>query len=134
VTQSAVVRQRLPGGRVTVAVRRPASCGQNCAACGGPCAPDTTLLVTARDPLGAREGDTVTVESSSRRVLGLAGLTYLCPVLLFFAGCAVFPMWALPEAAGGGAGFVIGFLPAVLAGRRLKSRGGIKVTVVAIKQ
>jgi len=92
------------------------------------------LLTTARDPLGVQTGDVVTVRSSSRRILGLAGLVYLCPVLLFFLGGAMGPVLGLSVTASGIAGFALGFVPAVLTGRRLRRRGAVEVTIIGVER
>lgn len=83
-TQRAVVRRRLDPERVEIVVHRQSACGHSCADCAG-CAsmvrePEVTAV--AEDHLGARAGQQVTVETSTRRVLGLAALLYLLP----FAG------------------------------------------------
>ena len=108
------------GELAKVRVYRSSSCGENCASCKG-CAGRKPIEIWAENPVGARPGDQVTVESSSARVLSLAALLYLLPlvtaVLFYFVA----------RAAGGsddlGAGmallgFFLGLVPAFLYGRR----------------
>lgn len=83
-TQRAVVKRRLGGGKVEVQVKRMSACSHDCDSCAG-CgsmvnAGDITAV--ARDDLGARVGQSVTVETASSRVLKLAAVLYLLP----FAG------------------------------------------------
>ncbi|MCL2081588.1 MAG: SoxR reducing system RseC family protein [Oscillospiraceae bacterium] len=59
------------------------------------------VRVRARGGEGAKPGDTVIIESAARRILGLAALVYLLPLVLFFAGYAV-------SALTGGLGFALG--------------------------
>lgn len=86
-TQKAFVRKQLPGGRVEVVVHRQSACSHNCADCAG-CGSmihQDNVTAVADDPLGASVGQTVTVESSSGKVLSLAALLYLLPFVGLFA-------------------------------------------------
>lgn len=85
-TQRAVVKRRLDGERVEVLVRRMSACSHNCADCAG-CGsmvkePDITAV--AQDRLGAKVGQTVTVETASSRLLRLAAALYLLPFVGLF--------------------------------------------------
>ncbi|MDR3207720.1 MAG: SoxR reducing system RseC family protein, partial [Oscillospiraceae bacterium] len=93
-TQTAVVREVLPGGLAAVEVRRTSACGEACGACGL-CGEAPPMRVTARNLLGAAAGDLVTLSTDGRRVLGLASVVYLLPLLFFFAGYAVGVAWRL---------------------------------------
>lgn len=66
-----------------VAVVRKSSCGENCGSCSGGCKL-TENIVTAKNTVGAKNGDVVEIEASSRAVLGRAFLIYILPLLLFF--------------------------------------------------
>lgn len=131
--QRAEVKKRLDARTALVEVRRPSACGHTCASCGGLCAEHARLETAALNPLGAEPGDAVSVESESRRVLGLAFVTYLGPVLLFFAGLIVAELCAWPRPAlWGGVGFALGLFLVWALGRRLKRRGGVTVRIVAV--
>ena len=137
--QTAQVIKLLEDGRAEVAVKRQSACGHDCSQCGGGCAELTvmpTVTVRAENPIRAMEGDTVTVESSSQRILGAAVLVYLVPFILFFAGYAVGSALGL----GGGAaalglgGFALGLLCAVWVDRRERKRRSITFRITAIQQ
>ena len=90
----------------------------------------------ANDPIGAHPGDSVIVESSSKRLLGIAALVYLLPILLFFF------LYFLSGSLGFGeiqadvtavAGFVLGIVVAVIYNRKEKNKGSVAFTVTSIK-
>ncbi len=86
-TQRAVVKRRLSQGRVEVWVQRTSACSHdcdNCAGCGS-MVRQAELTAVAQDPLGAKVGQRVTVESSTSRVLRLAAALYLLPFVGLFA-------------------------------------------------
>lgn len=86
-TQIATVKRLIGTDQAEVQVRRPSACGHDCKSCGG-CGPDSVTRITAiaENIPGARPGDTVRVESESRKVLGLAAVLYLMPIVLLFVG------------------------------------------------
>ncbi len=86
-TQRAVVRRLLDGGRVEVLVQRVSACSHDCDSCAGcgSMVKEPELTAVALDPLGARVGQRVTVESSTSRVLRLAAMLYLLPFVGLFA-------------------------------------------------
>ena len=97
-TQQGTIKKLLPGGRAEVEVTRRSACGHDCAKCGGCGGLETqTLYVTARNHTDAGIGDRVLIEGETGRVLGLAALVYMLPLVLFFIG------YAIGNAAGGGA-------------------------------
>ena len=108
------------GEMAKVRIYRSGACGENCASCKG-CAGRKPIEVWAKNEAGARPGDRVTVESASPRVLGLAALVYLLPLVTAVLG------YFVARAAGGsddlGAlaallGLLLGLIPALLRGRR----------------
>ena len=63
---------------------RRSACGHDCAKCGGCGGLETqTLYVTAFNGVAAQVGDRVLLEGETGRVLGIAVLVYLLPVVLF---------------------------------------------------
>ena len=70
--------------KATVRVKRPTSCGENCAHCAG--CPTTDQLVTAANPIGAPRGATVEIETPDRKVFFAAFLVYVLPLLFFIGG------------------------------------------------
>lgn len=136
-TQYAVVK-RLVADRAEIEVRRVSACGHNCEECGGGCAELTKsgpVTVLAQNPVGARPGDRVVVESSTRSILGFAAVVYLLPLVLFFAG--YFIARALGAAEGtamvvGGACFSMSLTVAVLVDRRAAKRSRELFSIVSI--
>lgn len=89
-TQQGTIKKLLPGGRAEVEVTRRSACGHDCAKCGGCGGLETqTLYVTARNHTDAGIGDRVLIEGETGRVLGLAALVYMLPLVLFFIGYAI---------------------------------------------
>lgn len=120
--QKATVEALLPDGEAQLSVRRESACSGDCHKCAGCGAVTQTLILTARNPIGARPGDRVWVESKSGPVLWAAALVYLLPLLCFLFGyLAAYRLGGWAFAVGGGA-FLLGMLPAFLYDRRLKRR------------
>ena len=86
-TQKAVVKRRLDGGRVEVEVERVSACAHDCDHCAGCGSMVRTapVIAVAQDPLGAQPGQRVTVESSTGQTLALAAALYLLPFAALFA-------------------------------------------------
>lgn len=84
--QKATVKEIMPNGGAIVAVERRSACSGDCDSCHG-CAHQTeTVMVTAHNDAGARPGDIVQVESETGRVLRLALLLYIMPMVLMIGG------------------------------------------------
>ena len=111
--QIVTVRALDPDGTAEVACRRASACSGDCGHCGG-CTNAQTVLVRAYNPIGAKPGDRVVVESASCQVLGAAAAVYLLPVLFLLGG------YALAGGPGGAIGFALGLTPAVWMDRRRK--------------
>jgi sigma-E factor negative regulatory protein RseC len=75
------------GDKARVKTRRHTICS-NCGQCGGLHAlePARELTVVAQNPIGAREGDRVQLETSAGGVLLAAFLAYVVPLINFFLG------------------------------------------------
>lgn len=123
-----------------VKVRRSSACASahNCGSCDH-CsmmenAPE--IIVKAENLCGAEVGDTVTVESSSARVLGAAAFLYLAPLILFFAGYFLGGAFAFSEGgaiAAGVGGFALGILLAFGLDRYHRSRKALRFQIVSIE-
>lgn len=126
--QTARVNRLLPGGRAEIAVKRKSACGHDCSKCGGGCSEmlvQSEVKAVADNPLGARPGDTVRVESRSGQVLWIAAVVYLLPLVLFFVFCFAGAALSGSETVGiilGGVGFAAGIAGAVWANRVVKRR------------
>lgn len=68
-----------------IRVRQSACCG-DCHQCAGCGAAKETLVLRARNLIGARPGDLVVIESGSSSVLKAAAVLYILPLVLFLLG------------------------------------------------
>ena len=84
-TQDAVVYRCLDDGMAEVVVSRGTACGSNCASCEA-CVFQNELKTRARNPIGARPGQRVVIESKSSKVYGAIFLVYVLPIVLAVAG------------------------------------------------
>ena len=85
-TQRVRIRKVNSDGTAQVLHIRQSACSGDCHQCSGCGAAQETLLLTAYNPIGAREGDMVMIESRSGPVLAAAAVLYMLPILLFFGG------------------------------------------------
>lgn len=118
--RKATVASLLSQNRAELIVRRESACSGECHKCGGCGGVEQTLRLQAENPVGARPGDIVWIESETAVVLKAAALVYLLPLLLFlvvYLLCYSRGLWALLFAAGA---FALGLLPAFLYDRRVK--------------
>ena len=83
------VRQTHEDGTATVIHVRESACSGDCHKCSGCGAAKEAILLEADNPIGAKPGDLVTVESATGPVLKAAVVMYLLPMVLFFAGYAL---------------------------------------------
>lgn len=65
---------------------RESACSGDCHKCSGCGAAQQTMILTAKNPIGAKPGDLVVLESESGPVLKAAVLLYLVPLVLFIIG------------------------------------------------
>ncbi len=136
-TQTATVR-KLIGDKAEIEVQRMSACAHNCAECGGGCSELTRtgpVIALAQNPLGARTGDRVLVESSSKQVLGFAAVVYLLPIGLFFLGfflAAALGAGQGPAAAVGAVCFLLSLGMMIVVDRRARKRSRDMFTIVGI--
>ena len=80
------VKETFDDGTATVIHVRESACSGDCHKCSGCGAAKETILLKADNPIGARRGDLVKLESATGPVLKAAAVMYMIPMLLFFAG------------------------------------------------
>ena len=103
-----------------VAVKRKSACSGDCHTCHGCPHPDEIVMVDADNFVGAQKGDEVIVSSDTNRVLKLAAMLYLMPLVLFFLGYFVMPGGETPRMMAGGIAFVVGILICMYVSRSMK--------------
>ena len=84
-----------PDGSARVLILRESACSGDCHKCSGCGAVQQTMIIAARNPIGAGPGNLVTVESASAPVLKAAAVLYMLPLVLFIAGYLVGMQWNL---------------------------------------
>ena len=103
-----------------VAVKRKSACSGDCHTCHGCPHPDEIVMVDADNLVGAQKGDDVIIRSDTGRVLKLAAMLYLMPLVLFFVGYFLMPGGEGSRLAAGGAAFVVGILFCMYVSRSMK--------------
>ena len=88
-------------GSAQVVCVRQSACSGDCHKCSGCGAVEQAMIFTARNPIGARPGDLVIVESATGPVLKAAAVLYLLPLVLFVAGYLIGMQWNLGGLVGG---------------------------------
>ena len=103
-----------------VAVTRKSACSGDCHTCHGCPHPDEIVMVDADNFVGAQKGDDVVIRSDTGRVLKLAAMLYLMPMVLFFLGYFLTPGGEGARLSVGGVAFVVGILICVYVSRSMK--------------
>lgn len=124
------VKETFDDGTATVIHVRESACSGDCHKCAGCGAAKETILLKAANPIGARCGDLVTLESATGPVLKAAAVMYMLPVLLFFAGYVAGEALWQRGALAGCLAFVAAIALAVLYDRRIgrKDKTGYTIT------
>ena len=80
------VRDTFDDGTALVMHVRESACSGDCHKCSGCGAAKETILLKAQNPIGAKRGDLVKLESATGPVMKAAVMMYMIPMLLFFLG------------------------------------------------
>ena len=83
------VKKTFGDGTAQVIHIRESACSGDCHKCSGCGAAKEAIVFEARNPIGAKTGDLVTVSSETGPVLKAAVVLYMLPLVLFFAGYAL---------------------------------------------
>lgn len=113
------VRETFDDGTAMVIHVRESACSGDCHKCSGCGAAKETIMLKAKNPIGAQRGDLVTLESASGPVLKAAAILYMMPMLLFFVGYFVGDALWQRGALIGCAAFAAAIVLAVLYDRKL---------------
>ena len=114
------VKQTYSNGMAQVIHMRESACSGDCHKCSGCGAAQQTMLFVARNPIGAKAGDLVTVSAATAPVLKAAAVLYILPLVLFFAGYIGGMYWNM-EGWLGALGFLLG-IAAVIVYDRLAAK------------
>lgn len=117
-----------PDGSATVIHIRQSACSGDCHKCAGCGAVQERVVFSAQNPIGAKPGDVVTVETKTGPVLAAAAVLYLLPLLLFFVGCILGSAWNKTYLIGA-VGFVLGIAIAVLYDRLVAKKQNTVYTI-----
>ena len=93
---------------------RQSACSGDCHKCAGCGAVQEKLIFTAKNPIGAKAGELVTVKAASGPVLAAAAVLYLMPMALFFLGYLLGQSLWQQGALTGGIAFALGIVLAVV--------------------
>ena len=103
--------------------------GQSCSVCSlmnG----NRSLRTKAQNPIGAKVGDLVSVESETHRILGYAALVFLLPLVLAMAGWFFVGIWtgnALWKGSGALIGAALTFVGLRIFSKKLQKGTGVSV-------
>ncbi len=127
------IRQTHADGTATVIHVRESACSGDCHKCSGCGAAKETILLKADNPIGARMGDLVYVESDTAPVLKAAAVLYLLPMILFFSGYALGSVWDL-GAWTGGAAFTASIFLVVVYDRKVLKKQKLEYTITGFAE
>ena len=125
------VRETHGDGTAAVIHVRESACSGDCHKCSGCGAAKETVIFTADNPIGARPGDLVKVESSTAPVLKAAMVLYVLPLILFFLGYWLGTLPGNFGAFGGGLGFALGVTVVIAYDRLVVNKADLRYTITA---
>ena len=134
-TQIATVERILDPNHALISVPRKSACGHDCEECAGCGVSGAAVKAKAANPIGARPGQKVVVQSDTQKMLRIVALVYATPVVLFLLGyLAAFFLGAVVAVQYTAAviGFIIGIVVAIRYDRYLKAKGGLSFTIVRL--
>lgn len=73
------------GENTYIEVIRASACAHDCSKCGSACHEKKQVVVSVYNEAGAKEGDFVIIESSTKTVLKQAFIVYMLPLIMFLA-------------------------------------------------
>ena len=125
------VRKVHNDGTATVIHLRESACSGDCHKCSGCGAAKEAVVFTADNPIGAKAGELVKVESSTAPVLKAAVVLYVLPLVLFFLGYWLGTLPGNFGAFGGGLGFVLGVTVVIAYDRLVVNKADLRYTITA---
>ena len=125
------VKETYPDGTALVIHIRESACSGDCHKCSGCGAAKEAVLLTADNPIGARQGDLVKVESATGPVLKAATVLYMMPLVLFFIGYAIGAAMNLSGALCGCLAFVLSIVLILVYDRKVIQKADLGYTITA---
>ena len=125
------VKEVYDNGTAMVIHVRESACSGDCHKCSGCGAAKEAVLFTASNPIGARRGDLVKVESETGPVLKAAVVLYVLPLVLFFLGYYLGTLPGNYGALGGGLGFILGVAAVIAYDRLVVKKADLGYTITA---
>lgn len=134
-TQIATIERILDADHAEISVPRKSACGHDCEECAGCGVSGAAVHARAVNPIGARPGEKVVVESNTNKMMKIIALVYLTPIVLFMAGYLMVYLLSGNTAAAyavAALGFLAGIFAAIRYDRYLRARGGLSFTIVRL--
>ena len=119
-----------PDGVAQVVLIRQSACSGDCHKCSGCGAAQETIVLTAKNPIGAKPGEVVVIASESAPVLAAAAMLYLLPLALFIGAYLVGEQLWGKGGLLGFAGFAVGILGAVAYDRLVAKKKKMEYTII----
>lgn len=116
-------------GTAKAVLVRQSACSGDCHKCSGCGAVQQSMLLDVQNPIGAKPGDLVTIESKSGPVLRGAAILYLLPLVLFVPGYLWGMQWGLGGLTGLAA-FALGIGAAIVYDRCVVKKEKTVYTIV----
>ena len=132
-TQMATVERVIDAHYAEVSVPIKSACAHDCEGCAGCGTSGMSVRARAKNPIAAKVGQKVVVESSTQKLLGVVALVYLLPIALFLAGYLFTGFLSEPlRYVVACLGFAFGIAAAILYDRKTKQNGGLQFTIVRL--
>lgn len=125
------VKETHNDGTAVVIHVRESACSGDCHKCSGCGAAKEAVLFDAANPIGAKRGDLVKVESATGPVLKAAVVLYVIPLILFFLGYYLGDKYLGMGALVSCLSFVLGIALVVLYDRKVVKKQNIGYTITA---
>ena len=133
-TQLVKIRKLNPDGTAQAVLIRQSACSGDCHKCSGCGAAQETLVLDVQNPIGAKPGDLVNIESESAPVLAAAAVMYMLPMVLFFTGYFVGHALWQRGALVGCLAFAVGIVLAVRYDRKLSKTDKTVYTITGFAE
>lgn len=132
--QTVRVRECRPDGTAQVIHVRESACSGDCHKCSGCGAAKEAVVFTAQNPIGAKVGDLVKVESQTAPVLKAAVVFYVLPLVLFFLGYYLGTLPGSFGVLGGLVGFSLGIAWVIVYDRLVLQKKNISYTITSFAE